>query len=125
MAVNQLKNKDSQNKRLPVAFGLQPAVGTLAYSNYYGGWVFGYNALGEGEWNSCRMAFYKGQYIDPADVIFHPGALATGMTTGPQVVDTNFAADVPHSRTAGISYKVPTGLADIDTAKNPPTEFKG
>lgn len=123
--INQLKNREAQLKVLTAAFGLQVVGGHLCYSTYDGANVIAYNALGEGEWDACDQAFYKGVQIPSGDLHFHSGALATGMTSGPQQVDSYFSADVPHSRTAAIGYKVPTGLADADTEKNPPTEFKG
>lgn len=129
MAINHLKNRESQRKVLTVAFGLQPVGGHLCWSKVTGSspshQITAYNALGEGEWNACRGAYYQGAEIPLADYNFHTGALATGMTTGPQIVDSFFPLDVPHSRTAAIGYKVPVGLGNADIQNNPPTNFKG
>lgn len=123
--INQLREKEAQKRTLTVAFGRQAVTGMLAYSKYDGTRVACYNALGEGEWDSYEQLYYKGVQIPAADANFHTGALATGMLSGPQQVDPLFDKDVPHSRTAAIGYKVPTGLADSDTEKNPPEGFKG
>jgi hypothetical protein len=123
--INQLKNRESQRKVLAVSFGLQAVVGHLAYSYYNGTQVVGYNALGEGEWDACEQAYYKGIQIPTTDFNFHTGAIATAMNSGAQQVDPLFSADVPHSRTAAIGYKVPVGIADVDTETNPPNDFKG
>ncbi|MEZ5421858.1 MAG: PA14 domain-containing protein [Pyrinomonadaceae bacterium] len=125
MAVNNLKNKEPQNLRIDVAFGIQAASGDLAFSDSVSSVVYGYNALGEGEWDGVDQAYYKGVQIPATDLHFHSGALATGMTSGPQQVDSWFNLDVPHSRTAAVGYKVPTGLADADTEASPPDGFEG
>lgn len=129
MAVNHLKNRDSQRKVLTVAFGKQPVIGHLCWSKVVGAspnhQIIGYNALGDGEWNGCLGAYFMGEEIPAADYDFHPGALATAMTTGAQKVDVNFPLDVPHSRTAAIGYKAPIGLGNADNLNNPPTQFKG
>lgn len=122
---NQLRGREAQNKVLTVAFGRWAVSGHLAYSKYDGTNVLAYNALGEGEWDACEQAFYKGVQIPTGDFHFHSGALATGMLSGPQQVDSYFDKDVPHSRTAAIGYKCPTGLADSDTMTNPPMDFEG
>jgi PA14 domain len=124
MSVNHLQNKDASNKVLTVAFGRQAATGHLTRSKWDAR-IVAYNALGEGEWEACEAAYYKGIEIPPADYNFHTGALATAMDSGPQIVDDNFEGDVPHSRTAAIGYKGPTGIGDSDTKANPPLEFKG
>jgi hypothetical protein len=125
MGTNHLKNRDAQRKVLTIAFGRWAATGHLCWSKYDGTNVLVYSALGEGEWNACKGAYYRGQEILPADYTFHPGALATGLTTGPQQIDSRFPLDIPHSRTAAIGYKIPSGLANADTANNPPDRFKG
>ncbi len=129
MAVNHLKNSESQRKYLAAAFGRQKVAGYLCWSKVEGAspthQITAYNALGEGEWDSCEAAYYKGVLIPPADYHFHPGALATGMTSGPQQVDSFFDKDVPHSRTAAIGYKAPVGLGSADIENTPPTDFKG
>lgn len=125
MAVNHLKNKEAQQKFLTVAFGLQPVTAHLTWSKTVSSDVYAYQALGEGEWNACLGAWYRGDEMPAADYTFHTGALATGMTSGPQQVDSLFPLDVPHTRTAAIGFKVPTGLANVDTANNPPDKFKG
>lgn len=129
MAVNHLQNSKQAQKVLTIAFGLQPVSGHLCWSKVSGTapshQITAFNALGEGEWNACKAAFYRGINIPSSDFEFHPGALATGMTSGPQQVGTYFNLDLPHSRTATIGYKVPTGIGSADTQANPPTEFEG
>ncbi len=129
MTVNHLKNSDAQKKYLTVAFGRQPVKGHLCYSLTTGSspthQIKAYNALGEGVWDACEGAYWKGVWIPPADYNFHSGALATGMTSGDQQVDSFFPADVPHSRTAAIGYKVPVGLGAADTSATPPIGFEG
>lgn len=123
-SVNHLKNSEAQLKVLTTAFGRQAAKGHLIRSTTIGGDPFqnvAINALGEGEWDSCEGAFYRGVEIKPADYIFHPGALATDMAE----TDANFPGDVPHSRTATISYKCPEGIGSADTRENPPDGFEG
>lgn len=124
---NHLKN--SSAKYLTVAFGRHAVKGHLAWSKVTGTspshQITAYNALGEGEFAECEGAFWKGVWIPPADYNFHSGALATAMTTGPQVVDSFFDKDVPHSRTAAIGYKVPSGLGNADIDNTPPTDFEG
>lgn len=128
MAINHLK-QDAQYKWLTVAFGLQRVKGRLCWSKSTGvapnHQITALNALGEGEWNACKSAYYKGVAIPPADFNFHTGALATGMTTGAQVVDSFFPLDVPHTRSATIGYKCPVGLGSADTQATPPTDFEG
>ena len=129
MSVNHLKDKQSQRIPLIVAFGKQAVSGTATHSKVSGAspshQITAFNALGEGEWNACKGAWYQGEEIPPADYHFHLGALATGMTSGPQQVDSFFDKDVPHSRTAAIGYKVPVGFGNPDIAANPPNKFKG
>lgn len=128
-SINHLKNKESQRANLPMAFGLQAASGAASHSDVLGAapnhQITAYNPLGVGEWNACKGAYYQGEEIPPLDYHFHTGALATGMTTGPQQVDSFFDKDVPHSGTAAIGYKVPLGLGNADIAANPPDKFKG
>lgn len=129
MTVNHLKNADAQNKYLAIAFGRQVAKGHLCWSSVSGAspnhQITAFNALGEGEWSACKGVYYKGKEITAANYNFHPGALATGMLTGPQTVDPFFPKDVPHSRTATLGYKLPVGLGDADTENSPPTEMEG
>jgi hypothetical protein len=127
-SVNHLKNQSAQQKYLTVAFGLQAVVGHLLRSKATGGDPFqmiALNALGEGEWDGCLGAYYRGIEIPAADYNFHPGALATAMETGTQIVDSFFDLDLPHSRTAMIGYKCPAGIGSTDTRENPPLDFKG
>lgn len=127
--VNHLRNIENQRSILEVAFGEHVVKGDLCYSYSTGSdpthYVYGYNALGEGEWESMDGAWYSGLAIPEADINFHNGALATAMVTGPQIVDSHFAEDVPHSRTAAVGYKLPQGVADVNTSENPPTGFTG
>ena len=130
MTVNHLKNRDAQQKTLTVAFGRHAVKGHLCWSQTDGvaapnHRITAYNALGEGEWDACEAAYYRGIYMPPGDIHFHPGALATGMNTPPQDVDTYFTKDVPHTRTAAIGYKCPQGIGDADTEKSPPLDFEG
>ena len=129
MTINHLKNSDAQRKYLTIPFGLQAVKGLLCWSFVTGAspdhQITAFNQLGEGEFNACKGAYYKGKEIPAADYNFHPGALATGMDSGPQIVDPFFPKDVPHSRTATLAYKVPVGLGDADTETSPPTEFEG
>lgn len=125
MAVNHLKNVEAQGKFLTVSFGLHDIAGHLCWSKSDGGNIYGYNALGEGQWNACRGAFYRGIEILPADYNFHAGALATAMATGPQIVDSFFPLDVPHTRTAAMGFRIPLSLGDADTEANPPDKFRG
>ena len=139
MVVNHLQNTDPASKWLALSFGRQPVAGHLCWSKVEsktggGGTdtdgttsfqITAYNALGEGEWDGCEGAYYKGVEIPPSDYHFHAGAHATGMTTGAQVVDRFFPKDAPHSRTAGIGYKVPVGMGNQDNKNNPPTDFRG
>lgn len=129
MSVNHLQNLKANNLQLTIAFGLQPVSGHLCWSKTAGAspnhQITAFNALGEGEWNACKGAFYKGIEIPAADYEFHGGALATGMTSGAQQVGTFFDKDVPHSRTATIGYKIPVGIGVADTRATPPTDFEG
>lgn len=130
MTINHLKNRDAQQKTLTVAFGRHAVKGHLCWSQTDGvaapnHRIIAYNALGEGEWDACEAAYYRGIYMPPGDIHFHPGSLATGMTTPPQDVDTYFTKDVPHTRTAAIGYKCPQGIGDADTEKSPPLDFEG
>lgn len=129
MTINHLKNRDAQRKTLAVAFGRHAVKGHLCWSRVEGGagsfHMIAYNALGEGEWDACEAAYYRGIEIPQADRNFHPGALASGMNDGPQIVDTFFNKDVPHSRTAAIGYRCPLNIGDVDTEKNPPEAFEG
>ena len=126
MAFNHLQNNNQSGKILTIPFGLQPITGHLCWSKVFGAspnhQITAFNALGEGEFNACKGAFYQGVEIQPADYEFHPGALATGMTTGQ--IGTFFSSDVPHSRTATMGYKVPYGLGSDNTQSNPPTKFE-
>jgi PA14 domain len=125
MTINHLKNRDAQRKTLAVAFGRHAVKGHLCWSRVEGGPgsfnMIAYNALGEGEWDSCEAAYYRGIEVPPLDYNFHPGALAAGM----EEVDAYFERDVPHSRTAAIGYKCPLNIGDTDTEKNPPDAFEG
>ncbi len=125
--VNHLKNKDAQLRTLTTAFGKHVAEGMLCYSRTVGTspshQIYAYNALGEGEWDGVEGVWYKGLNIPAADYTFHPGAKATDMTSGDQTVDPLFDADVPHSRTAAIGYKIPSGIGDPDTKNSPPQDF--
>lgn len=127
--VNHLKNADAARKFLTVALGRQAVKGYPCWSSVSGvapnHQITAYNALGEGEWDGCDGAYYKGIWIPPADYNFHTGALATGMTSGAQQVDSFFPKDVPHSRTAAIGYKVPQGIGNADNEANPPLDFEG
>lgn len=129
MAINNLQNNEQSKKMLTIAFGTVSVKGHLCWTKVAGTspnhQITAFNALGEGEFNKCKGAFYKGIEIPPADYEFHPGALATGMTTGAQTVGTFFDKDVPHSRTATIGYKIPTGFGSADTQGSPPTDFEG
>jgi PA14 domain. len=129
MAVNHLQNNNQGQKILTIAFGYLPVTGHLCWSKVSGSspnhQITAFNALGEGEWNACKGAFFTGEEISPSDYEFHPGALATGMTTGPQQVGTYFPLDTPHSRTATIGYKVPVGLGSADIQTTPPVGFEG
>lgn len=132
MTINHLKNRDAQRKTLAVAFGRHAVKGHLCWSRPEGTAgppanfdIFAYNALGEGEWDSCEAAYYRGIEIPVLEYHFHPGALSEGMDTGPQQVDPYFNKDVPHSRTAAIGYKLPHNIGDIDTEKTPPDAFEG
>lgn len=127
--VNFLKNKDVFSKYLAVAFGRQrvkgyPWVGKVTGTSPTPQ-ITAFNALGEGEWALCEGAFWKGVWIPPTDYEFKTGALATGMTTGNQTVCSYFPKDVPHTRTAGIGYKVPVGLGNPDIENNTPSDFEG
>ncbi|MBS1793347.1 MAG: hypothetical protein JSS81_05805 [Acidobacteria bacterium] len=128
MTVNHLRNADAQKQYLTIAFGRQAAKGTLYCSSVSGSspnhQVTAYNALGEGEWEECEGAYYLG-WIPPANYHFHSGALATGMNSGPQQVDSWFPADVPHSRTAAIAYRPAVGIGPADTAATAPDKFEG
>lgn len=125
MTVNHLKNRDAQQKTLTVAFGRHAAKGHLCWSQTEGSSpnhrIIAYNALGEGEWDACEAAYYRGIYMPPGDLHFHPGALAASMTE----VDPYFTKDVPHTRTAAIGYKCPQGIGEADTEKSPPLDFEG
>lgn len=132
MTINHLKNRDAQRKTLAVAFGRHAVKGHLCWSRPEGTPgppanfdIYAYNALGEGEWDSCEAAYYRGIEIPSDDYHFHTGALAEGMDTGPQQVDTYFDKDVPHTRTAAIGYKAPHNIGDLDTEKSPPDAFEG
>ncbi len=129
MSVNHLKNTNPNIKYLSVAFGRQAVKGHLCWSKVSGAspthQITAYNALGEGEWEAIEGAFWKGIPIPAADLNFHKGALATAMTSGNQIVDSFFDKDVPHSRTAAIGYKIPTGLGTFDIENTPPTDFEG
>lgn len=125
MTINHLKNRDSQQKTLTVAFGRHAVKGHLCWSYTEGASpshrIIAYNALGEGEWDACESAFYRGIYMPPADIHFHPGGIAQDMNE----VDPYFTKDVPHTRTASLGYKCPVGIGDFDTEKNPPLDFEG
>lgn len=130
--INHLKNRDAQRKTLTVAFGRHAVKGHLCWSRSTGTAgppanfdIFAYNALGEGEWDSCEAAYYRGIEVPSNEYHFHPGALAEAMDTGPQVVEEYFDKDVPHSRTAAIGYKLPHNIGDLDTEKTPPDAFEG
>lgn len=127
--INHLKNKDSQRSILEVAFGRHSVSGDLCWSYATGAGAslrnFGYNALGEGEWDGVENVFYQGTELGASEYNFHSGALATAMLTGNQTVDPWFSLDVPHSRSSAISFRTPLGVGNTDTLKNPPTEFKG
>lgn len=114
---------------MEVAFGRHSVSGDLVWSYATGSGAslrnFGYQALGEGEWDGIEDGYYKGTVIPAADLNFHSGALATAMATGAQTVDPFFPLDVPHSRTAAISFRTALGVGELDTEKNPPTGFKG
>lgn len=126
MTINHLKNRDAQRKTLAVAYGRHAVKGHLCWSKDAGTHVEAYNALGEGEWDACEAAYYRGIEILPAGYNFHPGALAEAMDTGPQIVDPLFPLDVPHTRTAAIGYKTPFSLGTgVDYEKNPPLDFEG
>lgn len=129
MTINHLKNRDAQQKTLTVAFGRHAVKGHLCWSYTEGSSpshrIVAYNALGEGEWDACEAAYYRGIYMPPADIHFHPGGLATGMITGNQTVDGYFTKDVPHTRTAALGYKCPVGIGEVDTEKSPPLDFEG
>lgn len=128
MTVNHLRNADAAKQYLTIAFGRQAAKGTLYCSSVSGSspshQITAYNALGEGEWDSCEAAYYQG-WIPSSDYHFHPGALATGMNSGPQQVDSWFSADVPHSRTAAIAYRPAVGIGPADPATTAPDKFEG
>lgn len=123
--INHLKNRDAQRKTLAVAYGRHAVKGHLCWSRADGTHIKAYNALGEGEWDACEAAYYRGAEILPDFYNFHPGALADAMDSGPQIVDPFFPLDVPHTRTAAIGYQTPFDLGDIDTEKNPPLDFEG
>lgn len=129
MAINNLQNNNQSQKILTIPFGLQPISGHLCWTKVSGAspthQITALNALGEGEFNACKGAFYQGIEIPTSDYEFHRGALATGMTTGAQTVGTYFDSDVPHSRTATIGYKIPVGYGSPDTQSSPPTKFEG
>lgn len=129
ITINHLKNRQAQLANLEVAFGKVIASGDTDFSYSLGSGaalqMYGYNSLGEGEWNRCLGAWYAGMNLPESEYHFHAGAHATGMTTGPQTVDSWFPNDVPHSRRAAIGFRAPLGFGDADTEKNPPTEFFG
>lgn len=125
MSVSHLKNNQSIGKFLDVAFGRIPFVGDLCFSSADGTYVYAYNALGEGEWTEIEALFWKGKKLAATEYNFHPGAIATAMTTGSQTVDPFFPKDIPHSRTAAVGYRVPLALADADTLNNPPVSMEG
>lgn len=129
MTTNYLKNSEAQKKVLTIPFGLQPVSGHLYCAKIAGAspthQISAYNLLGEGEWNACLGAYWKGLNIPAADYDFQVGALATGMASGPQQVNSFFPADVPHSRTVAIAYKIPTGYGDEDIESTAPTGFEG
>lgn len=126
---NYLKNADITNKFLTVSFGRQAVKGHPCWAFVTGSspshQITAYNALGEGEFDSIEGAFWKGVWIPPADYHFQSGDLATAMLSGPQQVNPFFPKDVPHSRTAAIGYKVPSGLGDADIENNIPVDFEG
>lgn len=121
--------KDAQNANLVVAFGLQTATGNLSWAKVSGTspthQITAFNALGEGEWNACLGAYWKGDNIPSADYEFNPGALATGLTSGPQQRSSYFTKDIPHTRTATIGYKIPLGLGSADIEGTRPDGFEG
>ena len=129
--INHLKNRDAQRKTLAVAFGRHAVKGHVCWSRVEGVpppgafHIFAYSALGEGEWDACEAAYYKGVEIPAADYHFHPGALAEAMDTGTQVVDEYFPLDVPHTRTAAIGYKCPQSIGDYEIDKTAPDGFEG
>ena len=125
MSISHLKNSLSQGKFLDVAFGRIPFAGDLCFSSSDATFVYGYNALGEGQWQEIEAVFWKGKRLAATEWNFHSGALATAMTTGPQIVDSFFPKDVPHSRTAAVGYRDPIALADADTSKKPPLSMEG
>ena len=129
MGTNFLKSADAAKKYLTVAFGRQAVKGHLCWGSVTGAspnhQITAYNALGEGEWDGCESAYYKGENIPASDYHFHTGAKATGMIAGPQQVDSFFPKDVPHSRTAAIGYKIPQGLGDANIETTPPLDFEG
>lgn len=128
--INHLKNRDVQRGSvIEVSFGRVVAAGDLCFSRSEGIGatlqMYGFNALGEGEWDGIEAGWYGGLNLPPSEYHFHAGAHATGMTTGPQIVDSWFPKDVPHSRRATIGFRAPLGVGDADTEKNPPLNFFG
>lgn len=127
--INNLKSKDLSTYILEVAFGRHSVAGDLCWSYATGAGPtlrnFGYIALGEGEWDGIESGYYLGGELAATEYNFHTGALATAMETGNQIVDPWFPLDVPHSRTAAISFRTPEGVGEADTEANPPTRFKG
>ena len=114
--VNHLKNRESQRKVLTVAFGRHIAEGHLLWSYVSGSQVYGFNRLGEGKWDSVEGVWWRGFTLASSEYHFRQGGQATDMSE----VDTWFPNDVPHSNTAGLAFRTPSGEADTDNVTNPP-----
>lgn len=121
MAVySHLRNREAQRKVLTVAFGRHIAEGHLLMSYVDGSdgshQVYGFNRLGEGPWDSVEGVWWRGYNLASSEYHFRQGGQATNMSE----VDSWFPLDVPHSRSAAIAFRTPTGVAEFNNVASPP-----
>lgn len=124
--VNHLKNKDTQNMFLEVAYGLHLVEGDLGKSLTDDGHIYVQHKLGQGEWDSCLTLWWRGFGIPPANFKLHPGSLSSGNDDPVQGVDEIFDMDIPHSLTAWIRAMLPDSeIGDLDATVTAPEGLYG
>lgn len=127
--INHLRDKNTQNMFLEVAYGLHIVEGDLCKSLTTDGDPFDIyvqHKLGHRQWNACKSLWWRGFAIPEADYSFHPGAISSGNSDPIQGVDAIFDMDIPHSQTAWMRAKLPQSeIQDINTSLQAPEGLYG
>lgn len=129
LIVNHLRDADTQNLFLEIAYGRHIVTGDLEKSldnQASPKDIYVQHKFGKGEWEGFENLYWRGFSIPMTDFAFHPGTLSTGNSDPVQGVDAIFDKDIPHNLTVWGRAKLPHDeIQDFDITKEAPTGLFG